>query len=61
MGLSRKVLILLRGGRTFRYPKIEAPIMEATDTQQTIYEMLLSSNPCMIARFGSVELQSVID
>lgn len=61
MGLSRKVLILLRGGRTFRYPKIEATIMEATDTQQTIYEMLLSSNPCMIARFGSVELQSVID
>ena len=61
MGLSRKVLILLRGRRNFRYPKIKVPIMEATDTQQVIYEMLLSSNPCMIARFGSVELQSVID
>ena len=61
MGLSRKVLILLKGERTFRYPKTETPIMEATNTQRIIYEMLFSPNPCMIARFGSVELQSVID
>jgi hypothetical protein len=61
MGLSRKVLIMLRGGRTFCYPKKEAPSMKAMDTQQKIYEMLLSPDPCMIARFGSVELQSVVD
>ena len=61
MGLSRKVLIVLRGGRAFCYPKIEVPSMQATDTQQKIYEMLLSPDPCMIARFGSVELQSVVD
>lgn len=35
--------------------------MKATDTQQKIYEMLLSHKPCMIARFGSVELRAVVD
>lgn len=52
---------MLRGGGAFCYPRIEVPFMGAKDTQQNIYEMLLSSNPCMIARFGSVELQSVVD
>lgn len=61
MGLSRKILILLRGEGTFRFPKMEVPYMKATDTQLKIYEMLLSPEPCMIARFGSVELQSVVD
>lgn len=31
------------------------------DTQKYICDLLLSDNPCMIARFGSVELQSVVD
>ena len=61
MGLSRKVLVLLRGEKTFCYPEIAAPYMNATDVQQKIYEMMLSPEPCMIARFGSVELQSVVD
>ena len=61
MGISRKALVLLRGRRAFCYPKIEVPFMNAADTQQRIYEMLLSPDPCMIARFGSVELQAVVD
>lgn len=35
--------------------------MNPTDTQRRIYEMMLSPDPCMIARFGSVELQAVVD
>ena len=61
MGLSRKVLVLLRGGKTFCYPKREVPSITTTETQQKIYEMLLSPDPCMIARFGSVELRAVVD
>ncbi len=61
MGLSRKALVTFRGKRTFFMPQNEVPLMEATDTQQQIFEMLLSDRPCMIARFGSVELQAVVD
>lgn len=61
MSLSRKVLVSFRGKRAFHFPKIEAPLMEATDTQRRIQKMLLSDKPCMIARFGSVELQAVVD
>ena len=32
-----------------------------SETQQLISDMLLADKPCMIARFGSVELQAVVD
>ena len=35
--------------------------MEVEAVQHRIYEMLLADAPCMIARFGSVELQAVVD
>lgn len=61
MGLNRKLLVALRGKSHFRYPENKAAMMTAVDTQAAIYDMLLSEKPCMIARFGSVELQSVVD
>ena len=59
--VNRKVLVALRGNRKYRYQGITLPMLEGTATQQRIYEMLLGENPCMIARFGSVELQAVLD
>lgn len=61
MEVGRKALVALRGKRKFQYQYIARPILGETDTQQRIYEMLLADRPCMIARFGSVELQAVVD
>lgn len=59
--VNRKILVALRGNRKYRYQGITRPMLEAAATQQCIYEMFLGENPCMIARFGSVELQAVVD
>ena len=61
MNLNRKVLIVLRGKRKYQYQGITQTLLETDATQQRIYEMLLDDKPCMIARFGSVELQAVVD
>lgn len=61
METTRKGLIALRGKRKFHYQDINDPMMEMGTVQQRIYEMLLADSPCMIARFGSVELQAVVD
>lgn len=60
-GLNRKLLVALRGKRHYCYPKIEELMLEPSETQQVIFDMLLVDKPCMIARFGSVELQAVVD
>lgn len=40
---------------------VSIPMFEPSDAQLQIYDMLLADEPCMIARFGSVELQAVVD
>ena len=60
MSLLRKILVLLRGNHKYHYNG--NVIGHSTcDTQQLIKDYLCSDKPCMIARFGSVELQSVVD
>ena len=61
METTRKALVALRGKIKFHYQDIDDPMMEVETVQQRIYEMLLADSPCMIARFGSVELQAVVD
>lgn len=61
MGLNRKQLVALRGKNSFCYQEIGSALVAATDTQEAVYDMLLSDRPCMIARLGSVELQAVVD
>lgn len=61
MKTTRTMLVAFRGKRIFQYQDIDNPMMEVESVQQRIYEMLLVDEPCMIARFGSVELQAVVD
>lgn len=57
----RKALVAIKGGERYCYPSIGLPLMEPAETQDLIYRMLLADKPCMIARFGSVELQAIVD
>lgn len=61
MEVGRKILIALKGKKSFRYEENQVPLTEPSEAQRLIHEMLLSDKPCMIARFGSVELQAVVD
>lgn len=61
MSFRRKILVALRGKRRYDYPAVSIPMVEPSKAQQLIHDMLLSKEPCMIARFGSVELQAVVD
>lgn len=54
-------MVALRGKRRFEYPAVSIPMVEPSMAQQLIHDMLLSKEPCMIVRFGSVELQAVVD
>lgn len=56
----RSLLIGLRGN-AYKYPTLPNITTEPAEVQDKIYSMLLSDAPCMIARFGSVELQAVVD
>lgn len=56
----RSLLIGLRGN-AYKYPTLPNITTEPAEVQDKIYSMLLSDVPCMIARFGSVELQAVVD
>lgn len=58
-GVYRKIMLALK--RNYVYPSFETKMIGSTETQQIIRELLQSSVPCMIARFGSVELQAVVD
>ena len=59
--ILRKALIVIRGERQYKYQEIEKPVLASSEVQQRIFDMLQSDEPCMIARFGSVELQAVVD
>lgn len=57
--IIRSLLLRIRSN-SYLYP----PLSQTTDAelaQRIIYDLLTSNSPCMIARFGSVELQAVID
>lgn len=60
MYFLRKVLIALRGNRRC-HCKNNHFERSHLDAQSMIKDYLNSSEPCMIARFGSVELQCVVD
>ena len=59
--MGRKILIALKGKKSFTYEENQVPLTDPSEAQRLIHGMLLSDKPCMIARFGSVELQSVIN
>ena len=52
---------MLRGKKDFVYGENRIDVSEGNAVQQEIARLLLSDTPCMIARFGSVELQAVVD
>ena len=57
----RKILVAFkREGKSY-YPQDGTLLVDPSETQDKIYDMLLSEKPCMITRFGSVELQAVVD
>lgn len=58
--IIRGILIRLKGRREYRHSSM-IDMARADMAQDLIRELLLSDNPCMIARFGSVELQAIID
>lgn len=58
--IIRSGLLKLRGRRCYSYPSIPQ-LTDVDSVLQMIYDLLVSDNPCMIARFGSVELQAIID
>lgn len=60
-GINRKLLLALRGQKRYRYPAIKTLMLSPSETQQVIFDKLSADKPCMIARFGSVELQAVVD
>lgn len=61
MSLSRKMVVAMRGNRKFKYPEIVFSVDNGAAVQDSICNMLQANVPCMIARFGSVELQAVVD
>lgn len=58
--IIRGILIRLKGRREYRHSSV-IDMARADMAQDLIRELLLSDSPCMIARFGSVELQAIID
>lgn len=61
VGLARKSLVFIKGKKRFEYTRLNYSLSEGSEVQDTIRQMLSSDAPCMIARFGSVELQAVVD
>lgn len=61
--LIRSILLRIRALNSRNIEKKENIIISLSgeDVQHEIIRLLQSEKPCMIARFGSVELQSVID
>lgn len=61
MFVTRKVLTALKGSKEYSYSSAVLSIDDGRAVQERIRQLLSSDVPCMIARFGSVELQSVVD
>lgn len=61
MNYLRTILCAIRRDRDYCYPKNTVPQLGPSETQDRIFGLLISNQPCMIARFGSVELQAVVD
>lgn len=59
--IIRGGLLSLRGGKNFRYDVVGLSLNDPNVVQQEIFRMIIADSPCMIARFGSVELQAVVD
>lgn len=59
--LTRKLLIAVRGNKGKAYSQVALGLKDGTVVQDYIRNLLSSEQPCMIARFGSVELQAVVD
>lgn len=57
----KKALLCIRGKRSYAYPSLPACTLSHNDVQDKISALLKDGKPCMIARFGSVELQAVVD
>ena len=45
----------------YRFPQKSKAIIPAEDVQDIIRHKLMNDSPCMIARFGSVEMQAIVD
>ena len=58
--IIRHFLINVRGNSRYSYSKLPE-LIPAKDVQSKIQQLLDNDQPCMIARFGSVELQAIID
>ena len=58
--IIRHFLINVRGNSRYSYSKLPE-LIPAKDLQSKIQQLLDTDQPCMIARFGSVELQAVVD
>ena len=61
IGIARKALVFVKGRNSFEYSQPDYSLTEGSDVQEMIRRMLSDDGPCMIARFGSVELQAVVD
>ena len=59
--IIRRLLISLKGNKKYVYPEVRMTMSEGASIQHLIYQMLLDKKPCMIARFGSVEMQALVD
>lgn len=59
--IQRRALVAFRGKRKYVFPRISRPIVSATEVQDIIRSKLADDSPCMIARFGSVEMQAIVD
>lgn len=57
----RSIIIALRGKKKYQYPSMPQMTLTPAEVQDRIKAMLMDDKPCMIARFGSVELQAVVD
>lgn len=57
--IFRSVFLRFRKTESVLYCKSQDP--HTSEAQKIIVRLLQSDQPCMIARFGSVELQSVVD
>lgn len=61
--LIRKLVIGAKGKRKYLFSDSSLVLrqLDGTEVQKEISRLLLRDAPCMIARFGSVELQAVVD
>ena len=59
--IQRRALVAFRGKRKYVFPRISRPIVPASEVQEIIRSKLSDDSPCMIARFGSVEMQAIVD